>query len=739
MKKILEEINNLKERINYEIELLSCYKELNFICEELSNKLNKYEYSLSDHFSLIKYKVFLEDFLENEIGYANNLIINKHNKSVFDNSSENQIDRINELEKEIEKTLDYIKVDYPDFSESVTSSYNELRRKYHSEYNNIISIAKKKLNMELRLKNESILSLYPDTNSLMKSYISSLEGFNVSCQNIKVFNENDKKIKEVLANAYKIIKDDEVIKKIKKIEDNYNKAIHESMGQQFVIYGPHKIQEIVMESCAKVEELTKLEINKNEYYQKILDMTLNTDIKIILDLEEYVNSNNIFQREFYYNLFAIIEKDKYIGVKYGIKPTIYDSITKRSQLIIEKIFLNRLKELNDDEKSEMIVNLKKYGYNHTLDKEYKELFDNYAFVLKTNYSKESISDNKENILECKHVTSGLLEKHYNIINKKTGKVIDKVFAIKNENDLFVNLGDLYRFSGEVIKFNGPRSINRYYDNNGKRINPFSDNSLIESRFLDFYLVKNKNGRIVTDLKFKKVFDLNSIGANTDMLVDHTNKMILILDNDKNVFYLFDKNFNKIKEIKASEILDDKISSNKKIYISDQQCLFNDGIVSINVIYRNERYIYYYDIINMKKITSFVASFADKSLYGYSEGLYNYRNNVGMMGYKDINGKVVIPPKFIQTNPFFNKCALVYDSNPNKGFIDYQGNMNQCDDIIYYEKEIVEKNISNYQYEIFDTKSFNRYVIKANNTYIIDSDEKIVDIRIKEKAKNKILK
>ena len=40
----------------------------------------------------------------------------------------------------------------------------------------------------------------------------------------------------------------------------------------------------------------------NEYYQLINEMTLNTDIKTILDIKEFVDKNTGYEEEFYKNL-----------------------------------------------------------------------------------------------------------------------------------------------------------------------------------------------------------------------------------------------------------------------------------------------------------------------------------------------------------------------------------------------------------------------------------------------------
>ena len=75
MDNILNEIEYLKEKIDNEIELLSYYKELSYVCDKLKEELASHKYSLDNVLSMKKYKAFLEVFLTQRIGYINKLIV----------------------------------------------------------------------------------------------------------------------------------------------------------------------------------------------------------------------------------------------------------------------------------------------------------------------------------------------------------------------------------------------------------------------------------------------------------------------------------------------------------------------------------------------------------------------------------------------------------------------------------------------------------------------------------------
>ena len=48
MDSIINQIKNLKDKINNEIESIRYYKELSYICDDLERQINSYEYDINN-------------------------------------------------------------------------------------------------------------------------------------------------------------------------------------------------------------------------------------------------------------------------------------------------------------------------------------------------------------------------------------------------------------------------------------------------------------------------------------------------------------------------------------------------------------------------------------------------------------------------------------------------------------------------------------------------------------------
>ena len=740
MDNILNDIDNLKEKINIEIETIGYYKELSYICDKLKEELDRHNYSLDNNLSMKKYKAFLELFLEQRIGYINKLIIDKQNNSIFDNRNKSDLEKIEELKNSISSLLQYIEDNFPTIGEEVSMEYKKINDYYEKMLLYTIDSTKRRFNMDINVKQEPIFSLYSDTSSVIKAYINCLTAFKLTrVENIKIFVDNDIKVKDLFRRAYDTIKEDKALDAVKELEICYQNNIKECLKNNSLCTNTNilLIQENMIQNGLQIDRIIDKEKERNYYYQLIANMQFNyNNVDELLKLEEYVTNNHIYEDEFYKVLYALVEKEKYFNIKHAIAPSIYPKISEKSRVILAKMFLQNIKNLNDDEKENIIVKLKRNGYFKVLDKIYEEYFDTKGFVIKALFHRNVVGNTNE--LDCKLVHKRLIEPHYTIINKKNGKVIDRIFDAVGDGDIFTNYGDIYQFSCRKIKSTGVYNYYSFYTKDGHKIKPFKDRSKIIKRILDIYIIEKDGEKKAVDLEFNLLFEFKNFSPDYIMLVDNEKKNILIYDKD--YLYLYDKCFHEIKKVKVNDIIsnESEFANSSLVSIYSDTSIYNNGIIPLNVYSGKNRYIYYYDIINMKKVDLFSVYLTSDFIYGYSEGLYNYKDKNGNIGFKDLNGNVVIKPIFVSAKPFLNGCSIAYNMQAENGFIDYQGHFKPIEDVVNGKHINACSNSINTQHQIYDYDKHITYIINADNNYEINSEDKILDIDINRIVKRKAL-
>ncbi len=115
MEELLQNIENLKDKILVSLESLNYYIEFKYLKESLLNKLNSYQYDSHDNLSVKKYYAWLQFFYENVIEVINKKITEFKGNSVFDNSTEEQHNNVRKIKEEINKVLEYMEKNYPQF------------------------------------------------------------------------------------------------------------------------------------------------------------------------------------------------------------------------------------------------------------------------------------------------------------------------------------------------------------------------------------------------------------------------------------------------------------------------------------------------------------------------------------------------------------------------------------------------------------------------------------------------
>lgn len=643
-----QEIEILKNKIKIEIESFAYHSDTKHIKDTLLEELNSKEYDENDELSVKEYYAWLKSFYEVKIASINQAIINDKNGNIFDNSTEEQLEKISLLKKEIEEDLNYITTNYPEFNESTIKLYNEINEYYEEAYNIVVDNCKNKFNLEVGVKDDStekirnILSVFKDAYSVRESYIAKLEVFNASCDSIKIFNEKDKKIKEILAKAYKVIDDEETIKVIKEIENNYDTGIRQSVKDELLISGPDKIQKKMEESCGMIEDMTNSEIKRDYYLREIKNMTLNIDVKKLMDIKEYVDNNDFLKDLFYNNLYILVEKEKFLVRKYHDIRRIYPLLDEKTILGLEEKFLKRLEFLSEEEASNVVTELKRNGYSNTLDKKYLEFFENQEFTNNQEVYSEDTKYSLRHLSEFHEDSSHTYWAEF-AFSDVEGAHVRKIWPIfrkfkhlhnvdtYGKNFAFIDYEGMLRRKFAVVDFKTGKIVIVPRKIKGWRV----DCQL--GYYLRWYRKTDKDcwTITITTPDFEIVRVLHDV---VEYRVDNIKKQLIVCDKYYKVS-IYDQNLDLVKTI----------NMNYDFNLIEA----NDGVTSV----KTDKDIMFCDTLTFDVIDSCKKSNEmGTSLHAYSEGLYNYVDKNGLVGYKNLNKDIVIEPKYLKAGPFLDNIA-----------------------------------------------------------------------------------
>lgn len=390
-------------------------------------------------------------------------------------------------------------------------------------------------------------------------------------------------------------------------------------------------------------------MEKEIMYQKIKEMNLNTSNEEVLEILKFVNDTYLYEEEFYNNLYALIEKEKYFAKRFNIEPTLYPKLSEKTRIILERIFVKGLKEYDDDELYDTVEKLKKSWYISILDKKYEKFFDTCEIVNKQTFDIEE----DKCCTYWDHTFSYEKNKMYLVVSDRDDLHInprdnwgDRVHRFRNVQNRIETDPDYYFV--RVYKF-GDVTFDYAIDcNTGKRRKLPSLNGFPEFE-LGHFIFSHKNA-----------FN-DSV---TYIFYDEDLKNKIKMKNVKNVYY--DRKLRHFLVLYDNNMLfeyNDRLCSRgpidfKRIYGEYRIISVNDGIIALEL---PNKKVVYYDYEKMREIDSFKHPYSDiyEDTFIYSDGLYNYADANGKIGYKDIEGKVVIKPIYQTALPFLNGIARVY--------------------------------------------------------------------------------
>ena len=756
MEELVVETKNLKDKILNEIESISMYEELNHLKEGLLNKLNGYEYDPSNKLSLLKYREFLDMFLNIDIKLINNKITKDKELSVYDNREASDINTEKELEEEINKDIELIANAFDCLGEELRAEFDSKKEYFEKAHKDTLSSSKRNSDVELHISDKPILSLYPDTKKLSEIYSDNLRAFiNEKIAPVKKLVDNDTKVKEVFKRAYETLTDPKVIEAIKKLEDNYNSSIARCLDHRDSSeFNIERVQKVMMENGVQLDSLVEKTKEEVIMCEKINTMTFNTDLNTVKDIEEFVERTGLFADLFYNNLYAIIEKDKFLRKYRDNKSEYYELLSDKSKNELDKIFIERVSCENDDELKDTIYRFKKDGYVNVLDKEFESFFKHSYFRENSSYKLNKFDDYREGDYSEKPFriieNSNKNKRNYIMVFDDKQKKPVKLGERVENSKVYGNIIEVLMYRNDCKKYSIPCGIHIGM-NSGEKRDDFGDNHydiVINDYYNGLYVVSgiDKKGKVENRERHVAFYDSNffiidcQYGYKKNIFIDHTNDKAWLLDFDNpGNLIRYDINGSKARRDMHKNVLDYKELFESE-QLKDYTIVPQRGFTSVNngvlVAYFKDKSgrstkLGIIDLENGRLIDFFDVDWLEKVVY--NDGLYRfYDKESKRYGYKDINGNVMYPAVYTMADNFVNGIAYV-SNEATSGFLTKGSGVNN-DIGFVIDFNLIHPDID--QKKIFYSNPKRREsgeIVRSSNYYLCD-ERPIMEIESPAKAR-----
>lgn len=420
-----------------------------------------------------------------------------------------------------------------------------------------------------------------------------------------------------------------------------------------------------------METVVKENLSKEDYYQKIMGMTLNTSVDEILDILQFVESvesNNKYCDLFYNNLYVLVEKEKYLKANFNAEPKIYPRLSDKDKAILEYIFVNGLKGCSDQESSSIREELQTHGYEGILDRRCQKFFDKCEFENKQTYDLDEgkchayfdyMGTGWDNKLARRFIVKVSERSNLHIYPGEKCKE-DKIVKVRNLQNRVDTDSDFYFVQSNAVSSGG--FIRRYAINRSTGERTRIPNRYYFPQYALGYYIKEysfpKLQYVFYDEKFNKVHTLCHVDS---FFVDY--RLEVFITCEDNVIKIYNKELKKIKEIDLG-----------KDYRGYKIVSANGGFMVLS--YFADRKVAYYDYINMRQIDLFNCSGNYTDHLAYNEGVYNCIGDDGNHCYKRPDGKIIIDQVQDTAYPFLGNIAKVGTGNKTFGseefFLDRTG-------------------------------------------------------------------
>lgn len=667
---IMEEIEILKTKISLELNSLKYHEEFSNIIGDLEKKILKMETAFCnqknnnylDEIFLLAYKSFLETFIEYDIKEINKIIA-QGKDNAYDDRSLELLEKVQSFEEEIENVISYLNEQLPFMGKVVEKKYQEIKNKYYSKLDDSYRYNKTSFYQSLGIKKSICLSLYGSSSSLFKRYLCDLEIFkNEYINRLKVFIDNDIKIKDTIAKAKETFKEKNAIDAINQLETNYLENL-KKCTDNFLNYKDGdviKLQQEMLNRALHLEDLIKDRTMLEEYSNYLNSITfLDYDIDKLLEIEKYVNKNDTLEDDFYEIIYFIVEKDKRVKEKEGKDCRLYDKLSSETKIKLEKMFVDRLSLLEEDKIKEVLQEYKSKGFIGAKDSTLDDFFESVEIKFKPSIefnvpSEEDILykwDDQERLLE---IRSKIMEK--NPKYKMSPRKCELRQLGKDRYCMIIGAKEPHKylyFDGDFNKLDVP------------------DDMEMEFYFFNLYFGKPNNVLHIYDNNFNVIYESDTKCNEMHWVGNPWRKIpniaIREIYDSEEQCKVFDKDGRLINKADLKDVIK---KSGKKYKLNCSRFAagtYDDSIIIAELKSDNISEVDYYRYnMNTGKII-------DKSNYTWFNGRMLFRSDKNnLCGFKDYDGNVVIEPKYSDSSGFAGNIAFVKE-NGNKLIIDIFGN------------------------------------------------------------------
>ncbi len=730
---INERIELLKIKINFELDSLSYHKDIAPLVKGLREKINKFKVAEKGK---IAYLGYLETMLDYNIKQLNSMVA-EGRKNIYDDRSEDLLEKADKNEKGIEELIAYLNKNIPEVAHFAEEKYNSFKNEFKSMLDESFKYNKYDLYTSLGLDHNINLSIYGGSANLYKCYVRTLEVFKTTeLARLKRFADNDKKIKESIDKAKKLIKSGDLYKVIVELEKKYKDKLDES-SSNYLVYRTSGIVDLQKEVLNKVNEIDKVtaEIEKQNGYRDYLNSINinNVDIDKILEIQKYVNDNDALEDTFYNVLYVLVEKEKYIKNKYNQKYKLIDKLSKETMIKLERLFVERISLLDEDEIQDALREYKENGYLNTNDRIVIKEFEKVG--IKNNSTILYKIGKKDPVGFKRLCTSDLLDMEETIIkhNPKLKFKLRKYFRGENLHQVDENL---FR----VTLDNKGKEENIYFDLEGNRNVTIPSSMKLSGRVGNFYISSDAPLRLYDASSLGIIFiEQNSLYAKNggSYGIDDESETVIVRtlsDNDEHI-YEFDYKGNLIAKCKLSDVIK-QMSEEKGIKYTSGRFFteyFKDGVIGLEIkeegkdSYSN----FLYNIKTMEDIVNIISDKESGDPTKFKDMINNNRyscyrtsDSRKMIGYCDSKGNTVISKQYLEGTAFAGGMAYVKDQSGKHHMIDIFGNYINCGIPLNCSSNSYEPDCANDRF-IIKLPNGDYYSMRVDNNIVLNDNKPLI--------------
>lgn len=761
---MVEKIKLLKQEINIELDSLKYDESLSSVVDVVKKHINSIQFEDLGELAQKKVYAYLEHFKDYQIKEFNKLIV-RSNADLFDDTDTRFGMMIEECEDEIEKVISYLESTMAPIGAEARDLYNKTKNRFLDLYEDSLEYNRTRFFREMGLPSQPYLAVYGFVSTLNSQYYNRLSIFKTMyIDNLRLFMDNDQKIKESFAKAEEEFKDNEVLGYILELKNNYLKNLDECM-QSYSDFNESDVitlQKEMLSRSFEVDELVNSQQKKNEFLDYLNSVTFKDyDLDKLAEISKFANSVGLIYDELYDVLFLLAEKSKYVKLKMNFDDGFFDKFDERTLLNLQKRYIDRFDLLSPEEKKEVLKEYKEKGYKNVVDRRLFEEFEKEVIINRPKLVVEDVKYDDEKKLTKEDAIRILHE-----YNKKGNGFIKKKhhfkFSLmdKPATTLEKINSNLYHLS---VYYGGD---NYYFDGEGHFLDYLPTDIAIKRQIYDFYLSLSRKDQkaMIYDLNGNLLYEMPTSSAvnvavrsedarkysgylnNFYIGIDYKNEKVYLFDSIYSDIVELDRHGHVLREIKPSDITDSigKVFDPKKSHFFVRD--INEGVLPIHLRYKysdSKASFGYYDLNKMKLIDS-----CDDLLYRYhmfGEGLLPARSKATYdFGYTDIDNEFVINPAYKTCTSFAGgvanvtfKDSSVKDSKVENFFIDRHGNR--------IDSDLCPALMADDKYDIYPRYKENRLgiyydddlikFVKADYHYTLDNDTKLLEYS-KEKGRAK---